>query len=78
MVNIWTVEKGLDVVDVAVNEACPALVAKCTEITESAEWTTRFNANEALIQKLALAFNVPVAAVPDIALVFDVLRAAKV
>ena len=78
VVNIWTVEKGLDVVDVAMNQPCPALVAKCTEIAESAEWTARFNANQVLIQKLALAFGVPVAAVPDIALVFDVLRATKV
>jgi hypothetical protein len=78
VVNIWTVEKGLDVVDVAVNQPCPALVAKCNEIAVSAEWTARYVANQALIQKLALAFGVPFSTVPDIGLVFDILRATKV
>jgi hypothetical protein len=78
VVNIWTVEKGLDVVDVAVNQPCPALLAKCNEIAASAEWTARYIANQALIQKLALAFGVPYSSVPDIALVFDILRATKV
>ena len=56
---------------------CPALVRKCTEISNSPEWRARYQSNLPLIQKLATVFNVSVDVVPDIALVFDVLRAVK-
>jgi hypothetical protein len=77
VINIWTIEKGLDDLDVAQNRPCPALVRKCTEISNSPEWIARYNANIPLLQKLANVFNVSFDSVPDIALVFDVLRAVK-
>jgi hypothetical protein len=77
VINIWTIEKGLDDLDVAQNMPCPALIQKCTEISNSPEWISRYNANLVLIGQLAQVFGVEVEQVPDVALVFDVLRAAK-
>ena len=38
VINIYTIEKGFDVLDVAVNASCPRLKEECAKIASSQEW----------------------------------------
>lgn len=75
VINIWTVEKGYDFVDVAQNTPCPALRATCAAISESPEWTSHKQSLVPLLQKLASIFNLQSEPLPDIASWLEVLRA---
>jgi len=77
VMNIWTIEKGFDDLDVAQNVKCPALIAACADIVNSTAWANHKASIEPLQQTLADAFNVPVADQPDIASWLEVLRARK-
>lgn len=98
MVNIYTIEKGYDDLDVAQNAPCPRLREECSQIATGPAWFVRFvlfdscrtygsrvprrreqhvQGTEKLRAQLADAFNVPVANIPDIFLVLEVLRARR-
>lgn len=75
--NIWTVEKGFDMLDVAQNAKCPALLAACSAIADSSAWAEHQASIEPLLDQLAEAFNVSAANVPDVAGWLEVLRARQ-
>ena len=77
VINIWTIEKGYDDLDVAQNAACPALTNRCHEISTSSVWEQHIQSLAPLIQEIAKAFEIPVDSVPDIFLVLNQLRARK-
>lgn len=77
VINIWTIEAGYDDLDVAVNAPCPRLKEECSKISSSAAWLNHTKSLIPLRQQLAQAFAVPVANIPDIFLVLEVLRARR-
>jgi len=77
VINIWTIEKGKDDLDVEQNEVCPLLKQRCAELMSSSDWGKHNQSIVALKKKVATGLNVPVENIPDIFLVLEILRARR-